>query len=437
MSIARRLGKSRSMFFNAYWLWGAGLLVLIGMITRERALSLLGLLTIITAGGAWLWSRYSLDNLEYSRRLSDDRLFTGERLTMHVTLINRKFLPLAWCEIEDEVADRLRIIDRLVLPSGIPGVAMLRITTSMRWFERATWPIVVECRARGVYSLGPVTLRSGDLFGFFNRRHTFNDVAKVIVYPKIAQLDEISIPPRHLFGDQRIRRQILTDPSRTVGIRDYRPEDSIRHIHWKATARMQSLQTKVFDPTTTTQFGVFLNLDTFERYWEGVDHDRAEGAIVVAATVASKAIDEEYAVGLYANGVVSGSDQALRVKPSRSTSQQEEILTGLAKLSPVASVNFPSILRAETSRFPVGSTIVIITALMTNAIASILEQLVTEGHEIVVITIGQIELPSLRRVRSFSVDMQRLKPYIPENIQYVMRMPSSPVPPLDIDSKDD
>src|SRR5690606_5530710 len=159
----------------------------------------------------------------------------------------------------------------------------------------------------------------------FTRRETIPNEAHLTVYPRLVSLDDVSIPARHLFGDQRIRRQIITDPSRTAGVRDYRPEDSIRFINWKATARVQSLQTKVFEPTTEVQFGVFLNLDTFEHYWEGLDYERAEGAIVVAASIAMQALQERHVVGMYANGVVGGSDQPLRVRASRNPNQHEEI----------------------------------------------------------------------------------------------------------------
>ncbi len=192
-------------------------------------------------------------------------------------LTNRKLLPLAWLEIEDSLADRLRISERDILPSGTPGVAVLRMTTAMRWYERVTWNLTVECPARGYFPIGPVQLRSADAFGFFQQRERISDIDYITVYPAIAPLERIIIPARHLFGDQRIKRPIITDPMRTVGIRDYRPEDSFRHIHWKATARTQSLQTKIFEPTTSIQFGIFLNLDTFERYWEGLDFRSRRG----------------------------------------------------------------------------------------------------------------------------------------------------------------
>ena len=438
MSVSRQVSRSRSLFFSTYWLYAAGALILVGMILRERSLTLLGLLTLCTAGGSWLWARYSLDRVEYSRTLESARLFSGESVQMHFSVINRKLLPLAWLDVEDQIGDRLELVDRDILPSGVPGVNMLRITTAARWYERITWTIEINCPSRGFHPLGPVTLRSGDLFGFFNRRETIASEARLTVYPRVVALEDVNIPARHLFGDQRIRRQIITDPSRTAGVRDYRPEDSIRFVDWKATARVQTLQTKVFEPTTEIQFGVFLNLDTFEHYWEGLDYERAEGAIIVAASIAMRALRERHAVGMYANGVVGGSDQALRVRAGRSPSQHEEILAGLAKLSPIASVNFPRLLREETRRFPFGSTIVVVTGIMTDPISAVVAEMASEGHQVVILTIGEdVQAMQMRGVVSVPIDQERLRDAVPKRQHYAVRMTSGEVPEMPYEHAND
>src|SRR5690606_32799586 len=94
LMIAEKLGQSRSTFFNRAWLWAAAGMILFGMILRERSLSLLGFVPLITAGGAWLWARYSLDRVEYTRELSTDRAFSGDQVSMRVSVVNRKLLPL-------------------------------------------------------------------------------------------------------------------------------------------------------------------------------------------------------------------------------------------------------------------------------------------------------------------------------------------------------
>lgn len=399
-----RVGRARSLFFNSVWLWSAAALILLGMALRERAPTLLGLLTLVTAGGAWLWARLSLNGVVVTRTIETDRLFPGEDATFRISVVNRKLLPLAWLEIHDQLPDDLRVVEQPGVPSGIPGRDVLQITTAMRWYERVSWTFHAHCPVRGQFVFGPTQVRSGDLFGFFNATHTLENFASLLVYPRVVSLEEIGIPPRHLFGDQRVRRQMVTDPSRIVGVRDYRPEDSFRHVHWKATARVGTLQTKVFEPSTAIQFGVFLNLDTFEHYWEGIDYERAEDAITVTASLAIHALDDRQTVGVYANGVSGGSDQPLRVRPSRSPSQRGEILAGLAKLSPIASINFARLLRAETLRFPMGSTVVVVTALVTDATAAVLADLHRGGRRVVLVTIDDVEIPSIRGLIVFRLD---------------------------------
>ena len=416
------LSRARSLFFNSIWLWSSGFLILLGAALAERSLALLGLLTLVTAGGAWLWARYALSHVAYTRTLDADRIFPGEQISMRVSVINRKFLPLAWIDIEDQIPDRLRIVEQEVIPSGIPGMETLRITTAMRWYERVSWRFHIVCPVRGYFTLGPVGLRSGDLFGFFNGREELESYASFIVYPRVVPLDQINIPPRHLFGDLRIRRQIITDPSRAVGVRDYRPEDTFRYVHWKATARAQRLQTKVFEPTTTVQFGIFLNLDTFEHYWEGIDYEKAESAITVAASMAVHALDERQTVGMFANGVVGGSDQPLRIRPSRNPEQAHQILSGLAKLSPIASLNFPRLLRAETLRFPWGSTIVIVTALMTDPLSAAMADLARAGHRLVLVTIDEVKPPPIRGLVTFSVSSESIAGPRPPRRRYAMQL---------------
>src|SRR5687768_7075412 len=131
--------RARSLFFNSIWLWSAAFLILLGAALSERSLALLGLLTLVTAGGAWLWARYALSHVAYTRTLDTDRIFPGEQVSMRVSIVNRKLLPLAWLDIEDQIPDRLRIVEQEVIPSGIPGMETLRITTAMRWYERVSW----------------------------------------------------------------------------------------------------------------------------------------------------------------------------------------------------------------------------------------------------------------------------------------------------------
>jgi len=85
------------------------------------ALSILALLTLLTAGGSWLWSRRSLDGVVYERTLSATRVFRGESIVLTASVVNRKWLPLPWLEVEDQISDRVKVRERETLPSALRG----------------------------------------------------------------------------------------------------------------------------------------------------------------------------------------------------------------------------------------------------------------------------------------------------------------------------
>jgi hypothetical protein len=98
---------------------------------------------------------------------------------------------------------------------------------------------------------------------------------------------------------------------------------------------------------------------------------------------------------MYANGVLSGSDQSLRIRPGLGPDQLTSILEGLAKLTPLAATNFQRLLQDEARRFPWGSTIIIVTALMTEPLARMIEELLNGRNHIILLCIGAIDVPSL------------------------------------------
>jgi uncharacterized protein (DUF58 family) len=385
----------RSHFFNAIWFYSAGSVLVAGMLLGQPALSLLASFVFIAAGLSWLWARYALDGLHYQRQLSATRAFRGDLLTASFTLENRSWLPLAWVEIDEHVSDRVRTRTLARLPSDRIGTTLVRHTTPIRWKYRINWSTELECLERGSHQIGPVNIRSGDPFGFFTRQTVINSVDSFLVYPDVRPLVEMDLPPDFPFGTRRVTRHLLTDPARVIGVRAYTPDDSTRHMHWKATARLGEPHVKVFEPTVDLQAGIFLNLDTFERYWEGMDSLRAESAIIAAASLAHHLLEHRSIVGLAANAFVAGSDQNLRIPPSRGERQREVILEGLARLQPMAISNFAWLLSTASRDYPAGSTIIVIASIMTEPLEIAMRSVLERGQRIALIRIGDVPVPNL------------------------------------------
>jgi len=386
----------------------AGLLIVVGLIAQQRALFVLAACILTVIPCAWWWKRMSLRHVEYERRFDKRCAFPGETFEMVVRITNRKVLPLTWLELSDEVPMAMPLVRSMLMPTHIPHIGTLNNVLSMRWYERVSRRYELRCTARGVHTLGPVHMRSGDLFTLFEARETSPSSDRLVVYPHIWPLEDLGLPSKEPFGERKAHRRLLEDPLRTVGIRDYHPEDSLRHIHWKATAHRGQLQVRVFEPAATPTLVILLNVSTFAHNWEGVLPELFERTISVGGSIATWAVGQKYKVGLVANGCMPFSDQPIRVPPGRSPGQLAAVLEALACVTSFATLSMPELLRRESPRLPWGATLVVVTAIVTDGLAAAILGLRDAGRQMALVSLAEEAPPHMERVAIFHIPSSTL-----------------------------
>jgi uncharacterized protein (DUF58 family) len=211
--------------------------------------------------------------------------------------------------------------------------------------------------------------------------------SSLVVYPHVVPLEALQLPYQAPFGQVATRHSVLNDPVRTVGVRDYRPEDSFRHVHWKASARRQALQVRVFEPTMAYTLVLVLNVATFARHWEGTRTEILERAVSATASLASHAIKRRWLVGLAANGAMPNADQSIRVPPGRGPDQLSHLLEALAGVTSFTTAPFERFLLEESTRMAWGATLVIFTAVVTDEILASLTRLQRAGRQVVLMAL--------------------------------------------------
>jgi uncharacterized protein (DUF58 family) len=147
-------------------------------------------------------------------------------------------------------------------------------------------------------------------FGFFRfrRRLRARDV-DIVVYPKPEPIgDELHLLPTYAGRMASARRGVGQD---LFSLRDYQPQDDLRHIDWKATARTRNLTVREF--TAEDERRITIVLDT--RDLSDSDNEnfpaRFEAGIVQAASLLKHFVDERAEVrlmlgddlGRYGNGL--------------------------------------------------------------------------------------------------------------------------------------
>ncbi|MBI1976331.1 MAG: DUF58 domain-containing protein, partial [Candidatus Omnitrophica bacterium] len=117
------------------------------------------------------------------------------------------------------------------------------------------------CQKRGVYELGPVVLKNGDPYGFFTHKRTLRLPGKMIVYPRIFDLlDFPTLPIGSTAQMGLVSGKRQGDSGDYFGIREYQQGDTLRTVHWRATARQNELIVKQFEKLASSEVTLLLDL---------------------------------------------------------------------------------------------------------------------------------------------------------------------------------
>jgi uncharacterized protein (DUF58 family) len=389
---------------GSYWPWLGGGLLLIGVIINQVPLVLVALLLLLVWGATRLWERYALTRIEYHRHLSAKRAFFGEELLLELEVANRKLLPLPWMEIEDEMPEGITFLKGKTTSSHKTARVQLTSLLSLSWYHRVKRRYPVCCDQRGYFIFGPARIRSGDLFGFSKQEIEVGELNQLVVYPRIVPIEQPGIPSKQPLGDILVKRYIFQDPILTMGVRDYHFGDSLKRIHWKTTARLGKLQTKVYEPTTSVDMGIFLDVRTVQPPAWGTIPQRLELSVMTAASIANHAMAAGFRVGLYANQRRQPIGEPVKIPPSQHTEQLVNILEALAQIHSAAeSMPIARFISLESRNLPWGSTLVLITAMPTETLLATLLRMKKAGRRVALVLIGGPEIPSIDGLPTYRI----------------------------------
>ena len=120
--------------------------------------------------------------------------------------------------------------------------------------DRSVCETNIVCKYRGEYEIGVKEVMLTDFFRFFQFRYTVSGQVKAVVFPKIVQLQELkSISDLPMLVQRDTSGSTETD----ILVRDYVEGDSLKQIHWKATAREQKLKVRIMIGKENQSISVF------------------------------------------------------------------------------------------------------------------------------------------------------------------------------------
>ncbi len=222
-----------------------------------------------------------LRGLRVSRRVPA-YVFAGEPLSIDYTLDNDRRYTSALALI---LSDELVPVDRVVSgPSG-PFPVVFFPVVSGRSRARIRWQGAVPRRGR--YRFRAFDLATRAPFGLFERRVSIGQAGELVVYPAIGQLTRRwQLMHREASETRRgSRHDRSTQQQEYHGLRDYRPGDSPRWIHWRTSARLGQPMVKEFEVQHEQDLAILLDPWLPRTKVTAEQRDAVEEAIKFAATV--------------------------------------------------------------------------------------------------------------------------------------------------------
>jgi len=381
-------------------------IVSIAAISRSPALIVLGAGGLVVWLVVWVTGRLALVGLETHLAVSPARLVAGESLVATVTIVNRKPLPLPWLDL------RLFLPEGIEAPEPTPGLPRGWVNAGFapRGHERLVlrFPLVVS--QRGAYAVGPIRLRGGDWLGFTVSERTDDRVVQVVAYPVPLAVRDRQLPSLRPLAELATRRGLLPDPLRFRGVREHRSGDPRKEIHWKASARLRELQTKLYEPATSLDAVFLVNVASYEQYWIQADPEAVEFVVSAAAEMVRIAASAGRQVGLVTNGLDNLTHERPRSALGRGPRSLTRSLEILARLGPYAANSPEAVFLGERGRLPWGATLVVVTPKVTTGLASAMLALRRAHHRVLGVSIAPAEAGLAAHLRARGVVLDVLHP---------------------------
>lgn len=322
-----------------------------------------------------LWGERSLRAIALEREYNP-RALLGEHMAVSLRVRNQSLLPVPWLRLHDS------------LPVQVKAPNFYRCVLSLMPKEQTTLRYELDCRKRGYYQLGPLSLNTGDLFGLRSHERRVVSDDYLMVYPRILPLTELGLPAQTPFGAIHSKQRLYEDPTRLGGVRDYQSGDRQRDIHWKSSASVGRLQVKRFEPAISIEAHIFLDLQRGEYSRQRVD-TASELAIVTAASIANHLVDKRQTVGLSCNGLdpASPDQRMIALPPRKGREQLVQLLDVLARVQLGERCPFTDLMREARLHMRWGGTGIIIAPDGDDALFEHMLLMKRAGYHVVLVVV--------------------------------------------------
>ena len=253
----------------------------------------------------------------------------------------------------------------------------------------------VTFRRRGVYRAKSFEVTAMDPLGVFAFSRRVTSDGELVVYPTPGPPVRLPALGAERYGWQDATSSRLRGSSvEPDGVRAYATGDSLRHIHWRQTARTGNLTVIEFDETLSQHLVLVLDLMRGTDIGKGTQ-TTLEYAVRLAANLAQQAIQQGAEVRLLLPTI-----PALAGYPTLLSGRGQEhmhlLLDVLARVESDSMMPLPELLR-QTGDLTAGTRVILLTSQNDPAVPEALARFTATGADVSVVYLDPSQFDLGRR----------------------------------------
>ncbi|MEZ6047932.1 MAG: DUF58 domain-containing protein [Planctomycetaceae bacterium] len=314
------------------------------------------------------------------RRRIPAAVMAGEKFAVNIEYTNTNRFRSAWVMV---VRDIINHTSETLQAEVLIARILPRQTASTYYDFRPM--------RRGIYKFGPLEVVTSSPLGMVERGHVFDVQNEITVYPAVGRLTSYWKKERsnaaELVQQKQTRKGVFDDEYHSM--REYRPGDNPRAIHWRTTARRNEVMVREFHQSRDDD--VLLLLDLWLPHKAQDEHyERVEDAVSFAATICLEQMqqsrDSKFTVLVNGETPLSWSGHS-------SPLGTDEVLTTLAIATAGTDTSLASWME-EARYYRTGSTSLILVTTRPESELQSLQLLLEAAFDEPVLNVTQVSVDS-------------------------------------------
>ncbi|UOQ46005.1 DUF58 domain-containing protein [Halobacillus salinarum] len=209
--------------------------------------------------GSYVYDRVAGKKLSIHNRKQTIRLFPGEHSKIYFHFFNYSHVPILngrFSFIANEIV-HLDVVETRDTPKGNRHVIPLAFANK----GKAKVKVPFTAGSRGVVKFSSLHYQFPQLLNF-SQIHLFflpDFKTQIVIYPLMKPVHGLKRVIHFAYGEQYYPYSPQEDLLSPYGTRDYVMADPFHRVHWKASAKVQQLQTKVYERKVDNSWTIIVN----------------------------------------------------------------------------------------------------------------------------------------------------------------------------------